>query len=156
MIFWKVEVAQRNCDILGQFFLKHFLHYHLNKQFWNIVCCGYKRFDADVLVFQIELWSRCFWLFHSSGHLDFGLKFWPYAITQTFKRCHLPHYWHSPDTQPKEFTSMLAEIHARKLCRTGSRSIKVERMSHYFSRFLRTATHIFQCRCIKVTSCLLC
>jgi hypothetical protein len=37
-ILLKDEVAQRNCAILGYFFLKRF---HLNDQFQNMVCCRF-------------------------------------------------------------------------------------------------------------------
>jgi len=60
-----------------------FQHFHLNKQFCNVVWCRYTRsqklFNVDILDFQIELWYRVFaifWLlfkkcanfFQSSGH----------------------------------------------------------------------------------------
>ncbi len=49
MIFLKDEVAQRNGDILGYFFaVANLLHFHLNKQFHNMVCCKY--FKVSTLV----------------------------------------------------------------------------------------------------------
>ncbi len=37
--FWKDEVDRRNCNNLGYFLFKQFfLHFHLNRQFQNMVC----------------------------------------------------------------------------------------------------------------------
>jgi len=66
--FCKDEVTQRNGDILGYFLLmQFFLHFHLNKQFQTVVCCGHlrfqKMFDVDFFNFHIELSYRYFGLF---------------------------------------------------------------------------------------------
>ncbi len=49
MIFLKDEVAQRNGDILGYFFAgANLLHFHLNKQFQNMVYHMY--FKVSIVV----------------------------------------------------------------------------------------------------------
>jgi hypothetical protein len=54
------------------FAVANLLHFHLNKQFQNMVCCisrFQKWFDVDVLGFQIELYSKYFGLFTSETFL---------------------------------------------------------------------------------------
>jgi hypothetical protein len=49
MIILKDEVAQRNGDILGYFFaVANLLHFHLNKQFQNMVYHRY--FKVSIVV----------------------------------------------------------------------------------------------------------
>jgi hypothetical protein len=59
--------------LFGYFMLKQYLHFQLNKQLQNMVCCTYfhnqKDLGIDVLVFQFEL-----------GHFGYSLgyisKYW--------------------------------------------------------------------------------
>ncbi len=81
MIFCKDEVAQRNCDILGNFLLKqiyYILTYVRSFKTWFVVGIlrFQKWFDVDVLGFQIEVCCRYFSLYWLGDCLGYSLKNW--------------------------------------------------------------------------------
>jgi hypothetical protein len=68
--FWKGEVTQ--IAFWATFWLSNLLHFHVHRQFQNIVCCRYFRVSEVV-------WCRCFGLLKLSFEVDM-LAFWGLAI----------------------------------------------------------------------------